>query len=105
MDGDRTAMVEASGYLVKLSGRDMGVVSMRTGVYVRSPYLRLLLTLFAAAAAASAAGLRYWVEPCVNPVETGCKGGDPELAQWAMEAWQAASDGKLRVEKTLEKER
>src|SRR5437016_13360036 len=47
------------------------------------------------------ATLRYWVEPCTNP-ETGCKGGDPELAQWAMEAWQSASDGKLKLEKTAD---
>ena len=57
----------------------------------------------AAVCAAHAAGLKYWVEPCARPAEMGCKGGDPDLAQWAMEAWQAASDGKLHVERTAEK--
>ena len=64
-----------------------------------------LVSGLAVAGAAHGAGLKYWVEPCTNPVETGCRSGDPELAQWAMEAWQAASDGKLRVERTPEKER
>jgi hypothetical protein len=62
--------------------------------------LLLLLT-----AAGHAAGLKYWVEPCTNPEESGCKTGDPELAQWAMEAWQSVSGGRLKVERTTEKER
>ncbi len=67
-----------------------------------SPVLAILLTL---ATASQAAGLKYWVEPCTNPAESGCKSGDPDLAQWAMEAWQAASAGKLQVERTPDKER
>jgi|SRR5580704_12492797 hypothetical protein len=43
--------------------------------------------------------LRYWIEPCTRP-ETGCQKADVQLAEWALEAWQAASDGKLRLEKT-----
>jgi hypothetical protein len=53
------------------------------------------------AAGLPAATLRYWVEPCANP-ESGCHAGDPDLAQWAMEAWQAASGGKLKVERTAD---
>ena len=49
-----------------------------------------------------AATLRYWIEPCIHP-ESGCKAGDPELAQWAIEAWQAASGGTLRLEKTADR--
>ena len=67
--------------------------------------LQVLVAGLAMAGAVHAAGLKYWVEPCTNPAETGCRSGDPELAQWAMEAWQAASDGKLRVERTPEKDR
>ena len=52
---------------------------------------------------ASAADLRYWVEPCTR-TETGCKQADPDLAKWAMEAWQSASDGKLKVSRTSDKE-
>ena len=55
--------------------------------------------------AAHAADLRYWVEPCARPAEMGCRTGDPDLAQWAMEAWQAASQGKLHVQRTAEKNR
>lgn len=54
--------------------------------------------------AAQAAGLKYWVEPCTRPAEMGCKSGDPDLAQWAMEAWETASGGKLRVTRTLQKD-
>jgi hypothetical protein len=41
------------------------------------------------------------VEPCSNP-ESGCHAGDPELAQWAMEAWQKASAGKLTLQRIKE---
>jgi hypothetical protein len=60
---------------------------------------RYLVALMALAGAASAAEIRYWVAPCER-VETGCKPRDPDLAQWAMDAWQAASDGKLQLIRT-----
>jgi hypothetical protein len=47
---------------------------------------------------AHATTLRYWVEPCEHQ-ETGCRAGDPELAQWALEAWQTATGGKLTFER------
>jgi hypothetical protein len=50
------------------------------------------------------ATLRYWVEPCSHP-EAGCKADDPELAEWAMEAWQAAAGGKLHLIQTDDRER
>ncbi len=56
------------------------------------------------AVAAQGASLRYWIEPCAGP-ENVCHAGDPELAQWAMEAWQTASDGKLTLEKTSTREK
>ena len=52
---------------------------------------------------AQAATLRYWLEPC-SPPERACHSGDPELAQWAMEAWQAASAGHLTLEKTADRD-
>src|ERR1035438_9756056 len=81
--------------------------SMKTGKRSVCPRVlpRVLLLAFAGVCAAHAAGLKYWVEPCERPAEMGCKRGDPDLAQWAMEAWQAASDGKLHVERTAEKNR
>lgn len=56
------------------------------------------------ASPAIGAGLKYWIEPCARPAEMGCKATDPDLAQWAMEAWQEASGGKLKVERTAQKE-
>jgi hypothetical protein len=61
------------------------------------------LVLLLLAASVHAATLRYWVEPCTRPA-SGCKVDDPELAQWAMEAWQAAAGGALHLEKTADRE-
>ena len=36
----------------------------------------------------------YWIEPCTNP-ETSCVAGDVDLARWALESWQRASNGNL----------
>ena len=60
-------------------------------------YLVAVAAWIVCCAAAGAETLRYWVDPCTNP-ETGCLKGDPDLAQWALEAWAAASDGKLKFE-------
>jgi hypothetical protein len=60
------------------------------------------LAVFLLATALPGATLRYWVEPCSHP-ESGCKNGDAELAQWAMEAWQAASGGSLQLVKTADR--
>lgn len=57
-----------------------------------------LLVLFALACASRAATLHYWVQPCQTPSENGCHAGDPELARWALEAWQAAANGALHLE-------
>jgi len=71
---------------------------------MKSPrfYFRVLVAL-ASVAVCPGAGLKYWVEPCARPAEMGCKADDPDLAQWAMEAWQSASSGKLRAERTTDK--
>ena len=62
-----------------------------------------LLTLVLLCASMQSATLKYWVEPCSHP-ESGCKRDDPELAQWAMEAWQEASRGELHLVKVDSKE-
>jgi hypothetical protein len=36
----------------------------------------------------------YWIEPCKS-AESECEAADEELAQWAMESWQKASNGLL----------
>jgi hypothetical protein len=64
---------------------------------------RILFVLLIAAAA-PAANLRYWVEPC-TAAEKVCHADDPELAQWAMEAWQAASGGNLTLERVALREK
>ncbi len=66
--------------------------------------MKVVLMTIVLACAGRAAGLKYWIEPCTNSAETGCKAQDPDLAQWAMEAWQAASEGKLRAERSTVKE-
>ena len=66
--------------------------------------LRFLMVILALASAAAAADLRYWVEPCTRP-ETKCLKDDPQLAEWALKAWEAASGGTLKLEKTDRVER
>jgi hypothetical protein len=53
---------------------------------------------------AQTASLGYWIDACTKP-ESGCRARDPELAQWALEAWQAASEGKLTFQKAREPSR
>jgi len=62
-----------------------------------------LLALLLVCAALPGATLRYWIEPCTHP-ESGCKVDDPQLAQWALEAWQTASGGTLHLTKTEDRE-
>ena len=63
-----------------------------------------VLVLLLLAANLPAANLRYWIEPCTQPI-TGCHPGDPELAQWALEAWQQASSGHLIFENTTDRKK
>jgi predicted Zn-dependent protease len=58
-----------------------------------------LITLVLAAGSAYGMDLRFWIEPCTRP-ETACQKADVQLAEWALAAWQAASDGKLHLERT-----
>jgi len=45
------------------------------------------------AAACLAEDFSYWIQPCSAGIahESGCKSGDPELARWALQAWQRAA--------------
>jgi hypothetical protein len=63
--------------------------------------MRSVLAFLLLGCTAQAASLRYWIEKCAD-AESQCRPGDPELAQWALEAWQSASDGKLTLQKTDE---
>ena len=62
------------------------------------------ILFFLLAVAAQGATLRYWIEPC-TAAENVCHAGDPVLAQWAMEAWQQASGGKLVLERASTREK
>ncbi len=50
--------------------------------------------LLAFGLSAAPAKYTYWVQPCTDPSSL-CQPGDPQLAQWAFEAWQKASSGEL----------
>jgi hypothetical protein len=63
--------------------------------------MRILLAALILSALSQAAALRYWIEPCSSKP---CRAGDPELAQWALEAWQAASGGALKLERAGNRE-
>jgi hypothetical protein len=56
--------------------------------------MKKLLLSVSLAVAAHAADLSFWIEPCTH-AETGCIAGDVELARWALDAWEKASNGKL----------
>jgi matrixin len=64
----------------------------------------LLSVSFLAAGALMAEDTPYWVEPCTNP-ETSCVAGDVQLARWALEAWEAASSGRLHFVETKDRSR
>jgi len=55
-------------------------------------------------AALDGASLRYWVQPCAGS-SSGCHSADPELAAWALEAWQAAASGHLTFARTTDREK
>jgi hypothetical protein len=46
---------------------------------------------------ASAADVTFWVEPCSVVTSLACAPEDVDLARWAFAAWQGASEGKLRL--------
>jgi hypothetical protein len=68
------------------------------------PLLQLFAIALLAATILRAATLHYWIEPCSKP-ETGCHTGDEQLAQWALEAWQEATGGRLAFQKSPDRER
>jgi hypothetical protein len=49
----------------------------------------------------------YWIQPCSKELsrDSGCEGADADLADWALEAWQKASDGRLRFVRVAEEEK
>lgn len=63
----------------------------------------MMIAALAIAAGFSAADFAYWIEPC-DPVQSACKASDPELAEWALQAWQkAAGETPLKFTKVASK--
>jgi hypothetical protein len=44
----------------------------------------------------------WWIQPCTQEMANGsaCEPADTELAQWALDAWQAETEGKLQFTRT-----
>ena len=61
--------------------------------------MKLLFAIFLSACALNAETFTYWIEPCTRP-EAECEPADERLAEWALEAWQRASDGGLKFVKS-----
>lgn len=57
---------------------------------------RILALMALSLSAVQAADYSYWIQPCSDP-ETACRPGDVQLAAWALDAWQTASQGRMRL--------
>ena len=72
-------------------------------VFIRLRSWLILLAACGGQIYAQKVDLRYYVEPCTRP-DTACHPDDPQLAQWAMEAWQKAAGGALKLERVSRRE-
>ncbi|MBI3665958.1 MAG: hypothetical protein HY236_06995 [Acidobacteria bacterium] len=61
--------------------------------------MKVLLLLLLAGAPPEA--YLYWIQPCAKETaeQSGCEAADRELAQWALEAWQEAGEGRFTMAK------
>jgi hypothetical protein len=61
-----------------------------------------VLLLLSAAAFLRAEEYSWWIEDCKPETAraTSCEAGDPELARWALEAWQRESAGAIVLKKS-----
>ena len=64
--------------------------------------VNFLSIVLLAAAAAPAADITFWVEPC-SVMNAACDAGDADLARWALEAWEKASGGQLHFVETKDR--
>jgi hypothetical protein len=66
----------------------------------------LLLVLTCATLLPAAEEYSWWIEDCPAAAgkSTGCEAGDPELARWAMEAWQRESGGAIVLKRSATEE-
>jgi len=61
--------------------------------------LLLAASFILAAGTAVGADTSFYLSPC-NDANTGCEAGDLDLARWALQSWQTASEGKLHFVET-----
>jgi hypothetical protein len=70
--------------------------------------MKSLLIILLFACALQAGEYSYWIEACPAVAGathlTGCEPGDPELARWALEAWQRESGGAIVLKKSATEE-
>jgi len=64
-----------------------------------SGHARLLVAvvLLISAKTATAEDITYWIQPCTVLASLACAPEDVDLAHWAFAAWQTASEGKLHL--------
>jgi hypothetical protein len=48
----------------------------------------------------------YWIQPCTpeNARSSNCEAADGQLAVWALEAWERASDGRIAMKPAKDRE-
>lgn len=56
--------------------------------------MRTIVLLMALALSSAAETFTYWIEPCTKP-EAECEVSDEQLAEWALQAWERASNGSI----------
>jgi hypothetical protein len=74
---------------------------------VKRRFARCLVLWFLGSLVLAAGGPRkysYWIEPCTR-VESGCQSDDPQLAEWAFQAWQSAARGTIEFSPVKDRER
>jgi hypothetical protein len=62
----------------------------------------LLFLSVVIASSAFAADIPIWIEPC-SVMKANCFASDMDLARWAFEAWEKASEGKLHFVETKDR--
>ncbi len=69
--------------------------------------MKLWLWLVLAPAAVAGESYSFWVQPCTSDLAESahCENGDPELAVWALQAWERAARGAITFVKSPEEAR
>jgi Matrixin len=67
--------------------------------------MKFVAVALLASASLSAETFSYWIEPCNTEISgrSRCEATDPQLAQWAINAWQQASGNSVRFALTQER--